>query len=443
MASIGDAQVLSEAIGGGRDLRVPGRTAARDLPDGASTRICQGVNDPGARRVLHARRRLRAACTRTGRSSTSTWPRARSSRCRGRPPASPAGWCSTSPLDLSAGRLELRTIVAPDGGDAHLRVRITDGAGGTALLDPVGGGTLPALGRRIDTEKYWAQTLLADPAGATGVDLADITRVDLVSANDHGRVWVADLGSAPTALAAVPERRLPTVDVGTAEVVEGDGRQPVTVQLPFHVRGGLTRPARISVLTVGQTRGDIQRFTVDLAPGQTEGSIPITYTPDRRDDFAKLTTQVATWAVRNVMTDGYVGGLTVLDDDPAPRLRVRPVARTVDAGRPARWSVGVSRPTDYDQWVSARVVRGPAPALRAGAVPAAWLRKNVGTEVDPAKPLWTAKPMLFGQIRAGAKKLVLTIPTRRTVLAHPRESVTLRIQVGRKVFKRTVYVRSR
>src|SRR6185312_13669257 len=119
--------------------------------------------------------------------------------------------------------------------DVDLRVRVTDAGGASALLTPVGGGTLPRLGRRAETEKYWAQTLVVDPAGATGVDLGRITRVDLVSASDHGRIWVADLGTAPAKLAPVPERRLPTVDIGRMRVQEGNGHGVVTARLPFRV----------------------------------------------------------------------------------------------------------------------------------------------------------------------------------------------------------------
>jgi hypothetical protein len=352
------------------------------------------------------------------------------------------GMVLDSPLDLSAGRLALRTIVDPERGDAHLLVRLTDADGNGALVAPVGDGTVPALGRSDDTKKYWAQTLMVDPSGATGVDLARITQVDLVSAGSTpGRVWVADLASAPDALAAVPDRRLPTIDVARVDVAEGDGPGPVTASLPFTVNGTVTEPARFSVTTVGQQIGDLQRFTIDLAPGQTHGSIPITFEADRRDDFPKLITQVATYAVRNMMTDAYAGDLTIRDDDPTPRMTVRPVDRTVEEGDPAAWAVTLAKPVDYDLFVTGRVVRGHAPNIAARDVARGWLRSHLGDKVDRDKPLWSYHPYVFGQLKSGRTRATLRIPTRRDAVAEGREALALRFKVGHTRVVRTVYVR--
>ncbi|MGY2701728.1 dienelactone hydrolase [Nocardioides sp. HB32] len=438
--SIGDAQVLSEAVGGGRDVRTPGGSAPLDLADGASTRMCQGVNDstkrssctygidwagvhphwPEQYERLVPREFFEMSWTAAGQSG---------------------GMVLDDPLDLSTSRLALRTIVDPEAGDVDLRVRVTDADGDAAVLTPVGGGTLPGLGQGLGTEKLWAQTLMVDPSGATGVDLTRITQVDLVSASDGGRVWVADLGTAPAALADVPEQRLPTIDVGRVRIPEGDGPGTATAHLPFTVSGAVTRPARFSVVTVGQQVGDIQRFTIDLAPGQTSGSIPISYQPDRRDDFAKLITQVSTWAVRNMMTDAYVGDLTVLDDDPTPRITVRPVERTVAEGDRAEWQVTLSRPVDYDLFVTGRVVRGPAPNAAAGDVSRTWLRSHLGEDLDLTKPLWSYHPYVFDELKAGRTQVTLRIPTRKDAVAEGREALTLKLKLGRSRFERTVFVR--
>ncbi|GAA1165512.1 hypothetical protein GCM10009606_48670 [Nocardioides aquiterrae] len=438
--SVGDAQVLSEAVGGGRDVRTPGGTASLDLADGASTRMCQGANDPA--KVASCTYGIEWAGVHphwpeqyehlvTREFFEMTWTAAGQS----------GGFVLDDPLDLSAGRLELRTIVDPDQGDARLRVRLTDADGASALVTPVGDGTLPALGQRDDTEKYWAQTLMVDPSGATGVDLSRITGVDLVADSDHGRIWVADLGAAPAALAAVPDVRLPTIDVGDVRVAEGDGPGTVSASLPFTVNGEVTRPARFSVTTAGQQLGDVQRFMVDLAPGQTGGSIPIRYEADRRDDFGKLITQVSTWAVRNMMTDAYVGGLTVVDDDPTPRMTVRPVHRTVDEGQPAEWAITLARPVDYDLYASGKVVLGPAPNVAVRDVRSAWVQSHVGEDVDLDQPLWTYHPYVFKQLRHGRTSAVLRIPTRADGVDEGREALTIRGRLGKLRFERTVYVR--
>lgn len=437
--STGDAQVLSHAIGGGRDLRAPGRGLGRALPDGATTRFCSGVFNtsriascasggepygvhphwPDSYENLPGREFFQMDWTAAGQSG---------------------GVVLDDPLDLSERRLELRTIVDPSVGPADLRVRITDADGESALLTPVGGGGLPVLGKRADTRKLWAETVVADPAGAAGVDLASIVRVDLVSANDRGRVWVADLAAAPATLAAVPDTRLPSISIGNVRVPEGDGNRVVTAELPFTIAGEVTRPARFSVVTTGQERGSVQRFNIDLAPGQTSGSIPVTYRSDRRDDFPRIVTQASALPVRNVMTDAYLGSLTVLDDDPTPKLRIKAASRRIEAGETATWTISMAKPVDYDMFVSARIVRGPSPTLAADDVPASWFRKHVGIGAEPGKALWSYRPSLFEQLRTGDTSVELTVPTVAGAAAEGRKSITLRLRVNKTRAERTIWV---
>lgn len=437
VASTGDAQVLSHAIGGGRDVRAPGLGAERSLPHGAQTRLCQGVTST---RVAACSRGVAYGGVRphwpeeyehvpTRTFFEMAWTAA----------GQDGGLLLDEPLDLSEGRLELRTIIDPARGPADLRVRITDAAGGSAVLEPAY-GALPAITAGADSDKFWAQTLVADPTGATGVDLARIVRVDLVSTSARGRVWVADVSSAPTDLAPVPELRLPTVDVGTLRIPEGDRRRPVTAYLPFRITGELGRSGRLIVMTAGQERGGTQRFTLDLAPGQASGEIPITYTPDRADDQDKAMTSVTVWPSRNLMTDGYLGRLVVLDDDPTPRTVVKPVARTVREGAVARWQVAMDAGVDYELFVSGRVVRGPRPPVSAGDVGQTWVEQHLGPDADLDKALFTFRPMVFERMRAGVRTLEIAIPIRRDAVAEGRESITLRLKVGKKAYTRTVYV---
>ena len=186
--STGDAQVLSHAIGGGRDVRAPERGATRSLPDGATTRFCRTVVDPSRVTACgddvdfgwvypHWTESYDNAPSRT--AFEMEWTAAGQS----------GGFLLDQPLDLSADRLEMRTIVDPAGGPVQPQVRVTDADGASALLDTA--NALPAISGGPDTAKYWAQTLIADPSGATGVDLARIVRVDLVADTDQGRLWVA------------------------------------------------------------------------------------------------------------------------------------------------------------------------------------------------------------------------------------------------------------
>ena len=199
----------------------------------------------------------------------------------------------------------MRTITDPRAGAVDLRVRITDGDGASALLTPVGGGGRYPLERRL-APRSTGRREPSPTRPRPPVDLTDITQVDLVSASDQGQVWVtADLAAAPDALVAVPELRLPT---RRRPPGGRRGRRvgAVTARVPFEVHGDVTAPARLAVTTSGQSRGQQQRFNIDLAPGQTSGWVPSpttrtgsTTTParSRRSDVA----------VRNVMTDAWTG----------------------------------------------------------------------------------------------------------------------------------------
>ncbi|MCW2766811.1 MAG: secreted protein [Nocardioides sp.] len=435
--SIGDAQVLSHAIGGGRDERRPGVDTSLSLADGAQTQFCNGVVDfqtrygacgrnmsdfitphwPGSYEKIPTRRAFEMLWEHSGESG---------------------GMLFATPLDLSTGRLELRTIVDPRIGDVQLGVRVTDLDGASAELTPMGAGNLTALLRGAVT-KVWAQTLVVEPAGASGVDLTRISRVDLIGKSDRGRVWVADLAAAPATLAPVPDRRAPVVNLSAIRIDEGDRKGSFTARVPFRVTGDLSRPGRLVVVTAGQARGSVQRFTIDLAPGQSSGSVPIEYTADDRDDLTPYITTVSAWATRDLMTDSYLGALTVDDDDPTPPITITAVDKTITEGESAEWKLRIDRWVDYELYVSGRVVRGPRPVLRGADVPLAWLQTHAWP-IDPAAPLQRLNAFVFEELRPGGKSVVVSLPTLKDGVAERRESVTVLFNIDGQKFRRTVYV---
>ncbi|WP_155993137.1 hypothetical protein [Nocardioides sp. URHA0020] len=439
VASQGDAQTVSHAIGGGRVLRTPSASAGLALPVGATTRFCTGVADdervgscssggPGYGMVApHWTQPGERLATRT--FFEMAWSASGQS----------GGLALTSPLDLAGRRLELRTIVGTRT-DVAVRVRITDADGASALLVPEGGGGLPALGTTDDVRKLWAQTLVVDPTGAA-VDLTRVARVELVSASTRGKIWVADLASAPAALPAVPAVRLPTVNISRLRVVEGTGGTKVA-RIPFNVSGTLTQPARFVVLTVGQARGEVQRFAVDLAPGQTSGTIPVAYEADNRADYPTLVTQVTGWASRNVMTDRYLGDLTVVDDDPRPTFTVRTVARRIKEGRSARWEIRLNRSADYDVYVTGEVVRGSGKPVQVRDIATSWTDVHVGP-VPGRRPLWATHAMTYDLIPPGRRTFVVSVPTRRDHLRERSETLTVRFDIEGHKYLRKVRILDR
>ena len=276
----------------------------------------------------------------------------------------------------------------------------------------------------------------------SGVDLSRVSRVDLVSRSATGRVWVLDLAAAPAALAPVPARRLPLVDLGTLSVDEGDEPTAQVARVPFSVTGDLTGRAEITVAVVDYSSARRpHRVTVDLAPGQTTGSVPVDFRADRVDDLEVTGVGLMAWAGRGVMVDDYLGNLSIRDDDPTPRARLSVAQARVAEGQVAEWQVRLRRPVDYWAGVRFQVVAGPArPArLRVGDLPRDWVRDRTGKQ-PATRPLFRAGLVDYVSLRPGRTVAELRMPIRRDGLREGVEAVTVAVRWNGRVLTRTIRV---
>jgi hypothetical protein len=183
------------------------------------------------------------------------------------------------------------------------------------------------------------------------------------------------------------------------------------------------------------------RLRVDLAPGQTEGFIRYEYRGNNVDDYDRRNTGYYAFAVDGVMTDKYDGQVRLLDDDPAPRVRVR-TPRRVAEGDTLQVRLELSSPTGYEMYVGGRVVRGVGPGARlsVGDIPTRWLERHFVATDDPRQPLHKAGVFLFERLRAGERTATLTIPIRADGVREGRERITLKIDSGRGRVTRTIRV---
>ena len=167
--SIGDADVRSHAIGGGRDIRRPGIEATATTPTGgARTQLCTGEASRSTKRAARCGRGIESEITPHWVVGGEATPTRKFLEMSWTASGAAGGLAWTTPLDLTTDRLELRTIVDSRQGPVDLRVRISDGVGGSALLDPVGGRVLQPLLKQKFITKLWAQSLLVDASGAVG-----------------------------------------------------------------------------------------------------------------------------------------------------------------------------------------------------------------------------------------------------------------------------------
>lgn len=437
--SAGPATVLSHAIGGGREVRRPSEDTALAPPSGARATFCTGSTSSDDRREVCAAKigNLISPHWQSQKVPVPTRPWfSMSWTARGQS----GGLLLRSRLDLRGRTLNLRTVVDPKVGTVRLRVRLTDAGGASALLNPMGGTVLRPLPEVPGATKIWAQTVRVDPS-RTSLDLARITRVDVVGESPDGKVWVAELAAGTSRLATVPAVRLPAVSLGEARVREGDRRGGTTAEVPFQLSAPMPGPGRILAVTAGGADGSFRRFTVDLAAGQTRGSIPVRYDADTRDDLDETRTFASAWATSGVMTDDYLGSLTVVDDDPTPAVRVTRPATFVAEGRPTQWRVQLAEPVDYVVPIRGTVGHGPRPTLNGRDVPLSWLADHSRSR-DRDLPLDRLGAYVVGEIKPGATSALLTVPTLNDSRKEGRESVTLRIEVQGKTFSRAIYLRA-
>jgi len=449
--SLGDADVRSHAIGGGRDLRRPGADATlTDTSGGATAAVCRGRTSPDAGSATWCGRKLGDLIAPhwtpgdQGRPTTDfltmSWTEA----------GAVAGLRLVEALDLSTGRLELRTIVDPRTGPVRLDVRLTDSAGGQSVLSPDnvtdGGDTLAPLPVGAGLTKLWAQSLLVDAAALdptdpdNAADLSDIISVELIGRSDRGRLWVADLAAASSALVAVPDRRLPQVSLGEASAASGELRSTREARVPFVVEGSLDRPARFVVQRSG-VPGSRALTVVDLAPGQTSGSIPLAFGTRRLDGMGRQV-DVAAWGVDGVVTADYLGRLRVLGDDPDLVLRVRPVRRVVREGEPVEVRARLVGAGARVTHVYAEVVPGRGSRLRGDDLRPGWLtRRGYGRE--SRRPLHRLGVGVGGRIPAGQRDVTLHLPTVRDSRREAPERVTLLVRFNHQRLRATVTVADR
>ena len=423
--SAGDAVVLSHAVGAGRPMRRPGTSATLTTPaGGAEAQLCRGVT-PAAW--------SEQACGRFADDpwlQTPHWPTS--------PVVAPTrqalelGWMAAgaraglrfaSPWDVSGVRaLDLRTVVDPGRGPVRLGVRLTDASGHATTVTPVGEGRLSPLPSGGETPgRFWAQALRVPLSGVTAVDLDRLAQVELVARSERGRVWVLDVSGVRSALPAVPARRVPLVDLGSVTLKEGDSG--TMARLPYRVRGTLSRTARLRIGGLRALDGRmVARPVVDLPAGTTRGTLSWPVPANRRDSLARTQTRVTAYGVSEVVARDAVGTVTVLDDDPPPRVRVRTVRSTVSEGGTLRWEVTWSPRSDYAPFVSRRVV--PAASGRSVTSNDLPVRFPMFQEFalgDPSTPRW-----------------VIRVPVRRDGRREPRELVRIRVAIPQFGFRTTL-----
>lgn len=335
------------------------------------------------------------------------------------------------PLETGAERadaLDFRIAGEPGAPLAEFDVRVQKRGGGWVRLNErplaVRSYTGPApLG------KVMARQVRAS-LRTTGVELPDVTAIELVPRSPTGHFWLLDVSAWSDKMPAPRTVRLPRVSVGDAVVVEGDAGV-ARVNVAVRIDGPVTKRAQLWVQLNDFSTFDepIRGFPLVLEPGATSATIPFTYEADDRYSPFQQPVQAVLLARRNAVTSDLDGSILVEEDDPPPVLAA--VANDVVApeGGALTWTFRLSAP--LAGWAFWQVGLVPVSAglreLDTDDVPASFLADYGITPPVPAVPL-SQLGLAFGlEFAEGEQEKTITIPIAADGVAEGAEGVALKL----------------
>ncbi|QNJ39538.1 hypothetical protein H7H31_06270 [Streptomyces buecherae] len=321
--------------------------------------------------------------------------------------------------------LALRVMVPPNTSGTSLDVTLTDAAGHRATLGRVRVDGLPGTDR---TASLWGREVRVplSAAARAGLDLKRVASLELTPRGGPGRAWLVDAwGWSPGTPTARPAA-LPRIDIGKAEVKEGDAGVR-THRVPIRVAGHGTGQVRLS--TTDRTTGKLTYRTVTVRPGSQTIDVRFSVRGNTRYG-ADSGYWVTARALRGTAVGSHHGGVLVRDDDPMPKVTVTPVKDRVTEGQALSWRVTLSEAADTDIW---SVLRLQAPAsgaeLSSVDVEKSWFEEVFYEDQKPARPLSraTEPPVIPVPVEEGKLSAVVTVPTVKDALTEPDELLQARL----------------
>ncbi|MGW1978213.1 hypothetical protein [Streptomyces sp. NPDC001889] len=419
--SAGPARVLSHAVGGNRTpALLPGTSVSV-----TGGRLCEQVTDKPRQACLPSRWDGRSphfagwdAYPEPGRHAVAMrWSEA----------GAPVRVTPARPFSVSgAEALALRVIVPPNTTGTRLDIALTDASGRRATLGRVRADGLPGTGR---TASHWAREVRVPLAAAVraGLNLKQVKAVELIPRTTSGQAWLMDAWGWRPGTPAVRTVDMPRVDVGRLTVKEGNSGVRV-----HHV------PVRVSGRGTGQVRAFASRPRADdtavstVTVGERGRAVKaaMRVTGDTRYGYASGQTLYVK-AVRGAVVGSHSGGTTVEDDDPLPRITVKPVTDHVTEGGSLTWRVSLSAPTETEFGAAgfAFLPAGDGTELSTLDVDGRWLEENLWEPRNPERPLSELRAHLTPAIPAGELSAEVSVPTVRDRVSEPEESLRMQLMV--------------
>jgi hypothetical protein len=264
-------------------------------------------------------------------------------------------------------------------------------------------------------------------ATRAGVDLHQVTALELVPRSPSGRAWLMDAWGWRPGTPAVRPAALARVDIGRLTVKEGDSGVR-TYRVPVRVSGHGSGTVRLFVADPASDQATAREVTV--RPGSQSIDVPVEVRGNTRFGY-DVSHDVFVKAVHGAVVGAHRGGVTVQNDDPAPTIKATPVADRVTEGQSLTWRLTLSEvaDTDIQAYFSVLPVTSGT-ELSTTDVDPRWLTENSGESPQPSRPLSTVESLsLFATVPVGQSSAEVTIPTVADALRETEESVRIQMTV--------------
>ncbi|MFE0172116.1 alpha/beta hydrolase family protein [Streptomyces sp. NPDC059002] len=416
------ARVLTHAVGA--------RRTAAFLPDASTTvkggKICAQVDPSAARSCLPPG--AAGASPHFASWEVSPEPGRDAVAMRWSRAGAPVRVSPKRPVSLAGAKdLALRVIVPPNSTGTKLDVSLVDTAGHRAKL---GAARVDGLPGSAQTASYWGREIRVplSAAARSGLDLKRVKTLELTPRSRSGKAWLMDAWGWRPGMPAVKAAELPRVDFGRLTVKEGDSGVR-TYRVPVRVSGKGSGKVRLFVPKPGTD--EVSHRTVTVRPGGHDIDVPVQVRGDTRYGYDAMYDAFAK-SVRGAVIGSHHGGVTAKNDDPMPKVTVKPVAGRVTEGKPLKWRITLSEAVDVDIMggIAFQPVSDGA-ELSTLDVDPRWLRDEIGQEPEPGRALSKLGEgeSLYVTVPAGKKSVDVSVPTVKDTVREPEESLKAQLFV--------------
>jgi hypothetical protein len=328
------------------------------------------------------------------------------------------------PMSLAGStKVAVRVIVPPKTAKKRFDVVVADAAGHKATLGRVSVTGLPGTNSTVGD---WAQEVRVPLTAArkAGLDLKQISRLQLIPRSSKGQAWVLDAWGWHTGTPTVQIAPTARVDVGTlGTVAETDS--PTTLQMPVSVSGNVAGKMRVYVmdLLTRKTRTQV----VSVPAGATHVEVPVAVPGDQTFGYGSYYAVLAE-AMPGTVVGDFSGILILAEDDPAPTITVKPVTDQVTEGGTLKWQLKLSEPAPVDLFALLAFLPPAGAELSTNDLPANWVRENLFIDPAPTKRLSKTDAFLMVDIPAGASQVTVTTPTKKDSRTEGAEQVRYQVQ---------------